>query len=410
MFAQAGRTIKELEEAYAGLSAGDDDSGLEVKTKVEEHVEADGTKVKKTITTKTRRRADGSIETEVVTKTEKQRLSASRSGGRRRVGSRGSANSTSNMPAVSKRGGRMIADMPAQPEVTLPSNGARTSEARRSLRSHAPHTPSATRGGTRSRHSALSSSSSSSRQSPSEPPRAGLVERERRGALAIPDPPELQLGDRYRADAKIVSKDGGRTNTVTITYDIERIDGSRLMVVREWECLGQPGTLQMSSSKVTSSSTLPPPPPLSDEKLRACAKEYGPKIVRYCSQHLGKKIDRGECWDLVRRALEHVSARRARSFDFGQRVDLEDVMPGDLLHFKNCVFKGKSETQPNTVVTKTVGLPDHAAVVEKVNLPILFYFDQNHAGRRTVGRASQNMDHYVSGLVEVFRAVPPPDF
>ena len=65
------------------------------------------------------------------------------------------------------------------------------------------------------------------------------------------------------------------------------------------------------------------------------------KIIEYVNSVLGKRVDRGECWDLAFRALETSGAYFDRSSKktvnvYGRLLDLtkEEVMAGDLIQFE----------------------------------------------------------------------------
>ena len=65
------------------------------------------------------------------------------------------------------------------------------------------------------------------------------------------------------------------------------------------------------------------------------------KIIEYVNSVIGKRVDRGECWDLAFRALETSGAYFDRSSKktvnvYGRLLDLtkEEVMAGDLIQFE----------------------------------------------------------------------------
>lgn len=72
--------------------------------------------------------------------------------------------------------------------------------------------------------------------------------------------------------------------------------------------------------------------PLNGELLR---------VVKTC---IGKKIDRGECWDLAKFGLDKVNAVWDGYLDFGKEIDWKKqcLQPGDILQFEGVVFEGKN--------------------------------------------------------------------
>jgi len=64
-------------------------------------------------------------------------------------------------------------------------------------------------------------------------------------------------------------------------------------------------------------------------------------IVDYVSTVIGKKVDRGECWDLANRALTKANAKWDHEYKYGIPVDplTDNIFPGDLIQFENVVLK-----------------------------------------------------------------------
>jgi hypothetical protein len=57
------------------------------------------------------------------------------------------------------------------------------------------------------------------------------------------------------------------------------------------------------------------------------------KIVEYVNTVIGKKVGRGECWDLANEALTYANARWEFPTKFGRAIDYkkEQVLAGDLI-------------------------------------------------------------------------------
>jgi hypothetical protein len=57
------------------------------------------------------------------------------------------------------------------------------------------------------------------------------------------------------------------------------------------------------------------------------------KIVEYVNTVIGKKVGRGECWDLANEALTYANARWEFPTKFGRPIDYkkEQVLAGDLI-------------------------------------------------------------------------------
>ena len=87
------------------------------------------------------------------------------------------------------------------------------------------------------------------------------------------------------------------------------------------------------------------------------------KVVAFCKQNMDKKVDRGECWDLARFALDFAGADWQSPHDFGTKVDYktEKLKPGDILQMENITF---SWTEGDN--TFTAMFPHHTAIVYEV--------------------------------------------
>jgi hypothetical protein len=102
------------------------------------------------------------------------------------------------------------------------------------------------------------------------------------------------------------------------------------------------------------------------------------QIVGFARRQQGSRVGKGECFDLADQALRGAKAKSAadygkisRNADYtwGTPVTLGDLQPGDVIQFRNYLYK-------STVVTKTdketvtdevdVDRPHHTAIVESV--------------------------------------------
>jgi len=102
------------------------------------------------------------------------------------------------------------------------------------------------------------------------------------------------------------------------------------------------------------------------------------QIVGFARRQQGSRVGKGECFDLADQALRGAKAKSAadygkisRNADYtwGTPVTLADLQPGDVIQFRNYLYK-------STVVTKTdketttdevdVDRPHHTAIVESV--------------------------------------------
>ncbi|MBU8891586.1 MAG: hypothetical protein KOO66_02320, partial [Bacteroidales bacterium] len=87
------------------------------------------------------------------------------------------------------------------------------------------------------------------------------------------------------------------------------------------------------------------------------------EIFKYVKSVKGKKVDRGECWDLANQALLFVNADWNKIYVYGNKINPEtdQVFPGDLIQFENIKI---TYTEGNTTYTEL--MPHHTAIVYKV--------------------------------------------
>ncbi|HKL09361.1 MAG TPA: hypothetical protein VJ896_11345 [Bacteroidales bacterium] len=130
--------------------------------------------------------------------------------------------------------------------------------------------------------------------------------------------------------------------------------------------------------------------------------ELNRQIVEYVKTVIGKKVDRGECWDLANQALQKVDADWDRSFVYGNPVDPEkdEIFPGDIIQFENVVIKYKKE---NAYYTETMG--QHTAIVYKVKKEGVYeiaHQNTQFSGRK-VGISTLDINTVVDGKMYFYR-------
>ena len=86
-------------------------------------------------------------------------------------------------------------------------------------------------------------------------------------------------------------------------------------------------------------------------------------IVAYAESKIGKKVDRGECWDLAAEALKSVNAKWDGAYVFGRLVNQkkECIFPGDVIQFEGVKTKYKKD---NMVYTGQ--MLHHTAIIYQV--------------------------------------------
>lgn len=124
---------------------------------------------------------------------------------------------------------------------------------------------------------------------------------------------------------------------------------------------------------------------------------------------MGKKVARGECWDLAAGALEYSGAYFDRSTKkavliYGRRLDpkKEEVFPGDMIQFENVKVQYKKGAS-----TFTESMGHHTAVVYKVNGPGDFTIAHQNTSSwgKKVGVSTFKLDRVVKGKIMIYRPI-----
>lgn len=127
------------------------------------------------------------------------------------------------------------------------------------------------------------------------------------------------------------------------------------------------------------------------------------KVVIWTQGQLGKKIGKGECWDLAEQALKQAGARTSNDlgpvdedsdYIWGDAIAVKDVIPGDILQFRDHKVETTTETEymfpdgssETLTETTTAERPHHTAIVN---------------GKLDADGAVQTLDQHVKPLGKV---------
>lgn len=127
------------------------------------------------------------------------------------------------------------------------------------------------------------------------------------------------------------------------------------------------------------------------------AQEHAKAVVNYAEDNLGKKIDRGECWDLIAFALDHSGAEWEMPFDFGEKIDYkkDEILPGDIISFDGVKFENENGYST---------FPTHYAIVYKVvDKDHITILHQNHNNKRVVQTLDLNLSELKKGKLQFYR-------
>ena len=120
------------------------------------------------------------------------------------------------------------------------------------------------------------------------------------------------------------------------------------------------------------------------------------KIISFAVQKIGKKVDRGECWDLANAALNYAGAQWEPPWNFGDKIDYKTqaLKPADILQFTNVKF---------VFQFGSASFPKHTAIIYKINKKQLTLLHQNFNNKRFVDTLTIDLDNIKNGKIEAFR-------
>lgn len=128
------------------------------------------------------------------------------------------------------------------------------------------------------------------------------------------------------------------------------------------------------------------------------AQTVNEKIVKYCKSQMGKKVDRGECWDLIAFALNDAGAKWNNYDVYGKVYTLktDKVKAGDVLEFHNTRFDNPDGSW------FTMG--EHYAIVYEVKSDgEIVIIHQNHNNVRKVQTLTIDLDNVTKGEIIYYR-------
>ncbi len=139
--------------------------------------------------------------------------------------------------------------------------------------------------------------------------------------------------------------------------------------------------------------------------------ELNAKVIEYVNKNMGKKVNHGECWDLAAGALAYSNAYFDRSSMktvtiYGKLINpqKDKILPGDMIQFKKVKMKW---TEGNTTYESSLGMPNHTAIVYKVNAPFDYQIAHQNTGEwgKKVGVNNFRLDRVIRGSIKFYRPV-----
>ena len=125
-------------------------------------------------------------------------------------------------------------------------------------------------------------------------------------------------------------------------------------------------------------------------------------ILEFVDNSMGKKIGRGECWDLAKGALDYAEAKLVDVYEFGRLLDKDEcIYPGDIIQFENV----KTEIS-NNGWTSYQSFPHHTAIIYEVTTQTdLILAHQNVDGKRKVVTSQFISSSVIEGDLKIYRPI-----
>jgi hypothetical protein len=173
--------------------------------------------------------------------------------------------------------------------------------------------------------------------------------------------------------------------------------------------------------------TLPAAAPASPPAVGSFA--FGPSILAFCRDNVGKKIGIGQCASLAEEALKDAGAAPRAATDWPEEgdyvwgdpvafieagftgpkgvQDLQKVEPGDIVQFHHVRFSGFYHGQEGVYHYEA---RHHTAVVESVDPAhrTITVLHQNWNGQQLVRRQTLSLRGLGSGWLRIYHPMPPP--
>lgn len=143
-------------------------------------------------------------------------------------------------------------------------------------------------------------------------------------------------------------------------------------------------------------------PALAQNSISSSIPPLNRQIVTFVEEHLGKKVGRGECWDLAKYSLNEAGAKWDGAFKYGKTIDpkKDEVFPGDFIQFENV----KVEYEKNGGI-HTETMSQHTAVVYKVQAKGVYVIAHQNNGfsGRKMGISTLDLGAVKRGKLKFYR-------
>lgn len=131
--------------------------------------------------------------------------------------------------------------------------------------------------------------------------------------------------------------------------------------------------------------------------IEAQTKSTSQKILSFCDLNKGKKVGKGECWDLAKEALNASGAVWTPPYAFGKELKKKDaILPGDIVQFEKVTIEYPDGSWKE--------LPHHTAIIYSVISPGKYTLaEQNANGKRFVIFSEIDLNYVKKGKYTFYR-------
>lgn len=127
------------------------------------------------------------------------------------------------------------------------------------------------------------------------------------------------------------------------------------------------------------------------------------EILKIASSMIGKKVDRGECWDLAALVLNQTNAKWDKKLNYGKALKKGECFSvGDIVQFEN--IEMQHQVGNKIMVEK---MPHHTAIIYKVineNEVVLIHQNTSYTGKK-VGTSSFWFKDVKKGTYTIYRPI-----
>lgn len=134
--------------------------------------------------------------------------------------------------------------------------------------------------------------------------------------------------------------------------------------------------------------------------------ELNNNVIAFVDKVMDSSVGSGECWDLAQQALDLNLADWTRPTSFGlpRNPETDEIKAGDIIQFRS--LKITEHLPGGGTRRKTLGAPDHTAVIYKVLGKKRYTLaHQNVGGKRTVMTSDINLAKVTGGKYWIYRPV-----